>query len=133
MPFTVTIPKEEKDKTLLAKLKQELCGILAWAVRGCEQWQQRGLDPPREVRAATEEYREEMDPVKDFIDQCCELSRGAKIAKGALYHAYTDWCREQETEPESHKWFAARLEERGIGKHRTGSARYWVGIRLGDG
>jgi len=35
IPFTVTIPPEERDKQLLEKLQRELPGILAWAVRGC--------------------------------------------------------------------------------------------------
>jgi len=34
MPFAVRIPDDEQDKKLPAKLKVELRGILAWAVRG---------------------------------------------------------------------------------------------------
>ena len=34
VPFTVTIPPEERDHTLPEKLDDELPGILAWAVKG---------------------------------------------------------------------------------------------------
>jgi putative DNA primase/helicase len=42
VPFTVTIPPEERDTDLGTKLRAELEGIFAWAVRGCLAWQQAG-------------------------------------------------------------------------------------------
>jgi putative DNA primase/helicase len=59
VPFTVTIPDEEKDRNLPAKLRAEWPGILAWAVRGCLDWQKYGLGEPEAVRAATDAYRAE--------------------------------------------------------------------------
>lgn len=61
IPFTVTIPPEERDKSLPAKLRQELHGILAWAVQICLEWQKYGLNEPQEVTAATCAYRDEQD------------------------------------------------------------------------
>ena len=52
IPFTVTIPDAEIDREMGAKLRAEAPGILAWAVRGCLEWQLRGLDEPQEVRQA---------------------------------------------------------------------------------
>ena len=43
MPFTVTIPAEERDRQLGEKLKAEWPGILQWMIDGCLQWQQIGL------------------------------------------------------------------------------------------
>ena len=59
VPFDVKIPQEERDKHLPEKLQSELPGILAWAVRGCVKWQEKGLGEPTEVLEATQEYREE--------------------------------------------------------------------------
>jgi putative DNA primase/helicase len=59
IPFTVSIPEERQDKELANKLMTELAGILAWAVRGCLEWQRTGLGVPEEVREATEGYRTE--------------------------------------------------------------------------
>jgi putative DNA primase/helicase len=41
IPFTVTIPPEERDETLPEKLKSELPGILAWMITGCTDWLER--------------------------------------------------------------------------------------------
>jgi putative DNA primase/helicase len=39
IPFTVSIPKDQQDRELPAKLRTELTGILTWAVRGHSEWQ----------------------------------------------------------------------------------------------
>jgi len=58
IPFNVSIPKEERDKKLIQKLRAELPGILTWAVEGCLGWQSQGLRTPTAVETAVEEYRE---------------------------------------------------------------------------
>ena len=62
VPFTVTVPAEEQDKRLAEKLTAEAAGILAWAVRGCLDWQSDGLGEPEEVKAATKEYPTKWTP-----------------------------------------------------------------------
>ena len=89
VPFTVSIPKAEQDKHLLAKLVVELPGILAWAVEGCLLWQREGLGTPLTVTAATEGYRREMDVVGDFISDCCVAEPGSVETSAALYDAFT--------------------------------------------
>jgi hypothetical protein len=61
VPFTVTIPKPRRDKTLTDRLLSERDGILAWAVQGCLDWQRQGLMPPTAVQAATQEYFDDED------------------------------------------------------------------------
>lgn len=63
VPFAVTIPLDERDPTLPARLREELPGILAWAVRGCLDWQKHGLSRPAAVHDATSECRDDSDPV----------------------------------------------------------------------
>ena len=40
IPFTVTIPEDERDETLPVALKEEWAGILQWAIEGCLDWQE---------------------------------------------------------------------------------------------
>lgn len=48
--FPVVIPAAERDPALPMKLKEELAGILIWAIKGCLEWQKVGLLPPASVR-----------------------------------------------------------------------------------
>ena len=57
IPFEVQIPPDQRDKKLEAKLRDELPGILAWAVRGCLAWQKDdSLREPEAVVHATQQY-----------------------------------------------------------------------------
>jgi len=50
VPFVVTIPEEERDKTLPDRLRDELPGVLAWAVQGCLEWRPKGSACPTRSR-----------------------------------------------------------------------------------
>jgi putative DNA primase/helicase len=129
VPFTVTIPEEEKDKALPAKLKAELPAILAWAVRGCLEWQREGMREPGEVTDATNAYRAEQDKVAKFLGECCLLSSdgNVRIRSSALLDAFQEWSGERITG----NAFSARLEEMGHTKDKGGDGcMYWIGIGL---
>ncbi len=114
LPFTVQIPREEQDKELPAKLKAELPGILNWAIEGCLLWQHEGLNPPQAVKEATQEYREEMDPLGVFMAECCIMAPGAEAMAKDLYGAYLQWADENKEKPKSQTDFGLRLKERGL-------------------
>jgi putative DNA primase/helicase len=73
VPFTVTIPRGERDKQLPEKLKAEWPAILQWAINGCLAWQLQGLMQPDVVRKATDEYLNEQDDIGRWIDECCVI------------------------------------------------------------
>jgi putative DNA primase/helicase len=131
IPFTVTIPESERDPRLAMKLRAELPGILAWAVRGCLDWQRAGLGTPTEVRNATESYRAEMDTLAAFIDEHCFVGPAATVKKGDLYSAYKAWAEGNGEYVETSRAFSVRLSERGFPDDRgTGGTRVWRGIGL---
>ncbi len=132
VPFDVTIPDEEKDKKLPEKLRAQRSGILAWAVRGCRDWQQNGLGEPEEVRAATDAYRAEMDVLAAFLDECCVLHEDAHAGATPLYTAYKDWCASAGENPETQTRFGTMLRERGLGTGKDPKTRrkVWYGIGL---
>ena len=130
IPFAVTIPEEKQDRELAAKLKQEKAGILNWIIEGCLNWQREGLTPPSIVVEATEEYKGEMDPLKDFLDDLCKMGVLEKTLAGDLYEAYKEYCSFIKATPISQQAFGRRLSQIGLKKTRDGSNRYWEGIEL---
>lgn len=128
VPFTVTIPDEEKDKDLPEKLRAESSGILAWAVAGCLDWQRHGMAEPDEVRQATSEYQGEQDTVEAFLQECCVRYREAKVQSAALLAAYHEWSGDKLMSAPA---FRKRLQEKGFENRRGGGGGYfWRGIDL---
>jgi len=99
IPFIVTIPDNEIDKVLLDKLKTEAEGILAWMVEGCRRWMAEGLGDPPEIIEASADWRHDMDPLKDFIVDRCELRPDAYCTVSELRQAYADWALENIEKP----------------------------------
>jgi putative DNA primase/helicase len=132
IPWSVTIPPEEQEKRLPATLSRELAGILAWAVRGCLQWQREGLRAPDEVRQATNEYRREMDVLAGFLSDCCEIGDEHWDYAKDLYASYKRWCDESGERSEAQRKFGGRLSERGFTRGRGGArgGHIWRGVRL---
>lgn len=132
IPFTVTIPDPEQDRHLRDRLREELSGILRWAVEGCLAWQRQGLGMPDEVREATDTYREESDTLAQFLADRCVVTSDKCVAASDLYGAYTEWSEQTGEKPETQTTFGARLRERGFTKSRTpgsGTIR-WHGLAL---
>ncbi len=132
IPFLQQFTGDRDDKELLAKLLAESPGILAWAVRGCLEWQKVGLGLPTSVSEATREYREECDPLADFIEDRCVIENGAQVASRELWDAYQYWNSYESGRALDRTTFTHRLEARGLTPGRRGHdrTRIWNGIRL---
>jgi len=130
IPFLATIPKENQDKDLPIKLYAELQGILSWMVRGCLEWQKNGLNTPETVLKSTEEYKEEMDKIADFINECCEIDTTLKISSSLLHERYCSWCSKNNIFPENIKIFGNYLENKGFKKKRSNSGRIIFGLTI---
>ncbi|BAZ94294.1 ATPase [Thiohalobacter thiocyanaticus] len=129
IPFTVQIPERDVDPKLPERLRDELPGILAWAVRGCLDWQTNGLQPPEAVKAAVSTYRTEMDMLGEFIESCCVTDPAEEAPAAALYGRYREWATSNGHQPVSSMRFGLALGERGFSKIKSGTVR-WRGIAL---
>jgi P4 family phage/plasmid primase-like protien len=125
IPFTERIEEHEKDPRLVEKLRSELAGILAWAVRGCLEWQAKGMQEPAAVRASIEAYRSVSDVIGRFIEESCVLKPTAQVKASQLYAAYAKWCEENGHRPMSSTKFGELMGKReGIEKARSGGIQY---------
>ena len=97
---------------------------------GCLQWHFGGLELPKEVDDATQDYRTEMDVLGDFIAEQCIVDLGASVTSKELYSTYTAWAEESgEKRPLSQRAFGMSLTERGFERKKgTGGKRTWLGI-----
>ena len=132
IPFNVQFSDSglhRKDPGMEAKLTAELPGILAWAVRGCLDWQREGLRPPTAVTVATEGYRADMDTLAAFLNECCTINPTAKVRATALYAEYTNWCGRTGERAASQILFGQRLTERNFERF-TSNGVWYRGIDL---
>ena len=129
VPFTETIPDEEKDRELPTKLLAERDGILAWAVEGCLAWQRDGLAAPEAVVNATQDYREDMDILAEFLSEKCY--RMGTVKNQDLYAAFSAWQQANGEKPRSHRWLTRTLQERGFVQSPSRiNGRRWDGLSL---
>jgi P4 family phage/plasmid primase-like protien len=136
IPFVVQIPPEKQDKQLPEKLSAELSGILAWLVRGCRDWYEHGLTPPEEVLSATQDYRDEMDILGEFMRECCIEHPNAQVPSQQLWSEWQKWCAETGEKEGTRQMFGRRLSERGFvnekakaGDHKDRVVWYGVGLK----
>ena len=139
IPFGVTFKDPEKagpgdlvkDDRLAEKLRTEITGVLAWAVRGCLIWQKDGLRSPDAVSAATATYREEQDVLAHFLAERCQTAPNYVARAADLYKNYSEWAEANGEKPISNTAFGLQLKERGFRADRgTAGVRVWLGIDL---
>lgn len=126
VPFGVRIPEGERDRHLAAKLRAELPGILAWAVRGCREWQAHGLQSPAEVTRATAQYRADMDDLAGWLAECCTVAPDATAYAQAAVESFNAYTGQRITP----KRLARALTERGFTSTRTMAGVRWQGFGL---
>ena len=91
IPFDESFLGRE-DKNLSRDLYTELSGILNWALIGCLRWQAEGLRQSPDIERAISAYREQENPLQDWIDQYLERDPEGWISNEALYDSYIQWC-----------------------------------------
>lgn len=129
IPFLVQIPKEKVDKKLGDKLKSESVGILNWIVDGAIKWQKEGLNPPAIVTKASKEYRDEMDVITLFVNDCCQVDPGVEAPAGDLFKLYKSWAKDNSEYSMSKQKFGKEMRQKFEYKRRS-TGRYYIGLRV---
>jgi putative DNA primase/helicase len=114
IPFTVVIPREERDQQLAEKFRAEWSAILQWAIDGCLEWQGIGLAPPKAVLEATEKYLHDEDALGRWIEERCAIDPIYSALGNELYENWKGWAEAARERPGSLKDFYQQLETRGF-------------------
>lgn len=113
VPFEVQVDPEKVDKDLPAKLWAERSGILNWLIAGLVDYLEKGLEPPAEVRAATEGYRDESDVLGQFVRSALTVTGRSydAVEVGTLYQAFLVWCQRSSVTPLQKTTFNRRMPQ----------------------
>jgi putative DNA primase/helicase len=128
------LPEQERDIDLAEKLRSERAGMLNLMLRGFQEVMRSGLNVPAVVRKATEQFFNDRNELSAFWEECVAKAPGEKVSVGELYQAYCSYCAQEAVEARSQREFGRLLRTVfKVEQCRTGSTRYWKGIKLSAG
>lgn len=134
VPFRHEVPAGERNPNLARELvDNEGPAILAWIVAGAVDMLTNGLGEPTTVAAATEEYAEQEDGLKRFLDECCHLGSTwtVKTKTSAVLARYQRWARENGERDMNSRTFGRELANRfGIKRIKSNGVPFYEGLAL---
>jgi len=119
-----------EDPGLYEKLVGELPGILNWVVEGAREYLASGLTCPDAVKLAGTEYRAGSNPLREFVEERCELGPGYSVSKASMSAAYHLYVGMTGVEAISAEKFGRWMKAFGCSEKRTNRERRWAGVRL---
>ncbi len=137
IPFERSFKGRQADKSLRAKLRQELPGIFNRAVRGLHRlFANEAFTEPVAVQEALKAYVRSNDNVRVFVDECVEVDAQQSITKKEFYCVYEKWCDDCGERAISQKALKDALKQAlpAIGESRpTAKVPWqWNGIKWND-
>jgi putative DNA primase/helicase len=112
VPFNRFFEPNERDKNLHATLKAEADGIMRWLVEGYQLYGKEGLEPSAKMRALSEAYRVNEDPVTQFVDTCLSNSTETDFVPfQEMVDAVRDYCHRQALDNPGERQVRKRLRE----------------------
>lgn len=130
IPFEQKIEGSEVDTQLAQKLRAEWQGILTWLVEGAREWHQGGLQAPRAVREALNEYRSSEDTVAQFLEECCERVASGRVSLSDAFARYCQWTSANNFRQGTSRDLAERLRTLGFGQKRLKQGNAFTGLKL---
>ncbi len=134
LPFNASFTKAQLDPMLMEKLQAEMPGILNWAIKGCQMWQEQRLkaSTPARLKADVESYRAESDLVGCFLEECTHAREGARVPMSEVYAAYGRWAQQNGEWVMKQLALKKKLTEKGFVTTRHNNKVSLVGLVLTD-
>jgi putative DNA primase/helicase len=132
VPWDVVIPPDERDDHLGGHLRRESDHVLAWLIRGYQDWREHGFADPEQVTEATAAYRAGSDDLGRFLDQQCVTGPNFHVRSSELFAAWAKWCTTEGAVAGTNKAFTESLQNRGYDTRRSRVGVVWDGIGLTD-
>jgi putative DNA primase/helicase len=131
VPFEAVVTAENRVRDMAELLREEWPGILSWAIAGCLEYVERdGLDPPKKVVTATEEYLQSQDVLHEWMEDACERGPEFWEAPRLLFDSWRTWAKSANEPIGKQTEFKARMEAAGFRQYKDNvKGRNWPGIR----
>lgn len=131
MPFDHPVSDSQRQRNLAGILvRQAGMAILAWAVEGALMYQRDGLRSTPRVADATANFKWQMNPLNEWLDERCQRGTNFWAATTDLYRDYHFFCELISERPIRRRDFGERLLVLGLAQVRRGYARGFAGLRL---
>lgn len=118
------------DRDLETKLHGEWPAILRWAIDGCLDWQANGLVRPQVVLDATDEYFEDQDLFRQWLDECCQTGPSFREPDGPLFASWKRYATAASEDIGTSKSFKDSMRKAGFEHKKSGSFRGFAGVRV---
>ncbi|SMD10160.1 putative DNA primase/helicase [Fulvimarina manganoxydans] len=125
VPWSVHIPREERDKRLAKKLEAEASGILNFVLDGVRDYLENGLVTPASILEATEQYFADSDPLGRFLELCVRSHDGSRVQSSELHRLHSAWAKAAGENEWSNKGFTKAMKERGWRSKQSNNV-YWL-------
>lgn len=112
----------------------EMAGIFNWLLEGVRAYREMGLAEPASLTQAVKDYRDENDPVAQFVtegqaDGFVTIADGAEIESSKLYNVFAEFCATNNMRLIDPRRFGRLMSARGFDTRKgTGGVRIRVGI-----
>lgn len=114
------------------KLLKELPGVLRWCVEGALKYRAEGIKPPSCVDESRETYKDDMDLLREWIEECCETGRYCADTSANLWVSWEMWARAAGMLQyiKSKNLLTRRLGDRFNKRKGTDNITEFIGIRV---
>jgi putative DNA primase/helicase len=116
VPFSVTVPERERDPMMASTIiKEELTGVLNWALAGLKRLQLRGgfdVLLPDAMTSTLREAKADTNSVVAWLEDIgVELQTGCDTLKDQVFEHYRRWCAANAMREVSVVQFWKRMKE----------------------
>lgn len=127
------VPEDDRrdfEEMVSGFVREEGAGILAWLVEGALDYLANGLFVAPSVKASTEGYRADMDPIGEFRKACVVAKPGSRVQSRTMYEAYKSWSMANAMRVRSETKFSRTMKQ-ALGETQIISGRnYFVDVDL---
>lgn len=126
VPFSVTIPEAEQDKTLAPTIiRDELAGVFNWILDGLRRvLAQQGFTDCEAARQQLDAYKRQSDSVRLFLDECeYAASTTSWQPTQEVYREYKIFCLDDGYRSVARGKFVTRLQAAGIEQSRRSTGQ----------